>query len=148
MWLDLARYADSKGLGQDAKRPTVYKYRDWVIRALNDDMSFKDFSIKQIAGDLLPEPSLDDFVATVFHRNSQVEDEGGTNNEEFRTVAVMDRVNTTWQAWHGTTFGCVQCHSHPYDPFRHKEYYQFLAFFNNAMDSDTAHDLSTPLSTG
>ncbi|GAB5562211.1 MAG: PSD1 and planctomycete cytochrome C domain-containing protein [Synoicihabitans sp.] len=139
MWLDLARYADSKGLGQDRRR-TMYKYRDWVIRAFNADMPYDDFTIKQIAGDLLPEPTLDDYLATAFHRNTGAEDEGGTDDEEFRVVSVLDRVNTTWQVWHGTTFGCVQCHSHPYDPFRMEEYYQFSAYFNNAQDNDTTED--------
>lgn len=136
MWLDLARYADSKGAGQDAPR-TIYKYRDWLIRAFNDDMPFDDFTIKQIAGDLLERPTYDDFIATAFHRNTHNEDEGGTDDEEFRVIAKMDRVNTTWQVWHGTTFACVQCHSHPYDPFRHEEYFKFTAFFNNTQDADT-----------
>jgi len=146
MWLDLARYADSEGAGQDAPR-TIYKFRDWVIRAFNDDLPFDQFSIKQLAGDLLPDATYDDFVAAAFHRNTQAEDEGGTDDEEFRVVAIMDRVNTTWQVWHGTTFGCVQCHSHPYDPFRHDEYYEFAAFFNNTQDADTRDDypfLSVP----
>jgi len=139
LWLDLARYADSRGAGIDRPR-TMYKYRDWVIRAFNADMPFDDFTIKQIAGDLLPDATLDDFLATTFHRNTHTEDEGGTSDEEFRIVAVMDRVNTTWQVWHGTTFACVQCHSHPYDTFRHDEYFKFLAFFNNTQDGDTKND--------
>ncbi|MGJ8641658.1 MAG: PSD1 and planctomycete cytochrome C domain-containing protein [Opitutaceae bacterium] len=139
LWLDLARYADSKGAGQDGPR-TIYKFRDWVIRAFNADMPFDDFTIKQIAGDLLPQPTFDDFIATAFHRNTHTEDEGGTDDEEFRVVALMDRVNTTWQVWHGTTFACVQCHSHPYDPFRHDEYFKFAAFFNNTQDADTSYD--------
>ncbi|MEO0794244.1 MAG: PSD1 and planctomycete cytochrome C domain-containing protein [Verrucomicrobiota bacterium] len=136
LWLDLARYADSKGAGQDGPR-NIYKFRNWVIRAFNEDMPFDEFTIKQIAGDLLPNPTFDDYLATAFHRNTQNEDEGGTDDEEFRVLAVMDRVNTTWQVWHGTTFSCVQCHSHPYDPFRHEEYYEFSAFFNNTQDADT-----------
>lgn len=135
LWLDLARYADSVGMGQDAPR-TIWKYRDWVIRAFNEDLPFDAFTIKQIAGDLLPDATLDDYLATAFHRNTQAQQEGGTNDEEFRMQAVLDRVNTTWQTWHGTTFGCVQCHSHPYDPFRHEEYYTFKAFLNSTMDSD------------
>ncbi|MEM6885050.1 MAG: PSD1 and planctomycete cytochrome C domain-containing protein [Verrucomicrobiota bacterium] len=138
MWLDLARYADSKGLGQDGRRPTIYKYRDWVIQAFNQDMPFDEFTIKQIAGDLLPNATLDDYVATAFHRNTSSDDEGGTSDEEFRIVAQMDRVNTTWQVWHGTTMACVQCHSHPYDPLRHDEYFQFMDFFNNTQDGDLA----------
>ncbi|MGC6456424.1 MAG: PSD1 and planctomycete cytochrome C domain-containing protein [Coraliomargaritaceae bacterium] len=139
LWLDLARYADSRGAGKDQQR-TIYKFRDWVIRAFNEDMPFDQFTIKQIAGDLLPHPTYDDYIATAFHRNTETEDEGGTNDEEFRVAAVMDRVSTTWQVWHGTTFSCVQCHSHPYDPFRQEEYYQFAAFFNNTQDADTNQD--------
>jgi len=149
MWLDLARYADSKGLGQDGPRPTIYKYRDWVIRAFNMDMPFNDFTIKQIAGDLLPNATLDDYIATAFHRNTTSDDEGGTSDEEFRIVAQMDRVNTTWQVWHGTTMACVQCHSHPYDPFRHDEYFQFMDFFNNTQDGDLSAEyphISVPIS--
>jgi len=95
---------------------------------------------EQIAGDLLPDPTDDQYVATAFHRNTMTNDEGGTDNEEFRTAAVLDRVNTTWQALMGTTFGCVQCHSHPYDPFTHEEYYKFMAFFNDTRDEDTYDD--------
>lgn len=136
MWLDLARYADSGGGGRDTPRPTMYKYRDWVIQALNADMPFDEFTIKQIAGDLLPNATLNDYVATAFHRNTVTENEGGTDDEEFRVAAQMDRVNTTWQVWHGTTMSCVQCHSHPYDPIRHDEYFQFMDFFNNTKDGD------------
>lgn len=135
IWLDAVRYADSKGLGQDTRR-TIWKYRDWVIKALNDDMPFDQFTIKQMAGDLLPEPEIDDLVATACHRLTQTNEEGGTDDEMFRVEAVIDRVNTTWQAWQGLTFGCVQCHSHPYDPIRHEEYYKFLAFFNSSADCD------------
>src|SRR5262249_12342105 len=95
---------------------------------------------EQIAGDLLPNATDDDFIATAFHRNTMTNDEGGTDNEGFRTAAVIDRVNTTWQALMGTTFACVQCHSHPYDPFTHDEYYQFMAFFNDSRDEDTYAD--------
>ncbi|MEM9420723.1 MAG: PSD1 and planctomycete cytochrome C domain-containing protein [Planctomycetota bacterium] len=140
LWLDLARYADSKGLGRDRRRDTIYMYRDWVIRAFNADMSFDEFTIKQIAGDLLPDATLDDHLATAFHRNSPAEDEGGTDDEEFRVVALMDRVNTTWQVWHGTTMACVQCHSHPYDPIRHDEYFTFMDFLNNTQDGDLFDD--------
>ena len=148
MWLDLVRYADSKGLGQDRRR-TVWKYRDWVIDALNRDMPFDEFTVKQLAGDLLPDPSMDDLIATACHRLTQTNEEGGTDDEQFRLEAVIDRVNTTWQVWQGLTFGCVQCHNHPYDPIRHKEYYQFLSFFNNTMDCDLTNDdprLPVPLS--
>ncbi|MBB6431345.1 PSD1 and planctomycete cytochrome C domain-containing protein [Algisphaera agarilytica] len=140
LWLDLARYADSKGLGRDRRRNTIYMYRDWVIRAFNRDMPFDEFTIRQIAGDLLPDATLDDYLATAFHRNSPAEDEGGTDDEEFRVVALMDRVNTTWQVWHGTTMACVQCHSHPYDPIRHDEYFTFMDFLNNTQDGDLFDD--------
>lgn len=138
-WLDQVRYADSKGLGADAKR-NIWKFRDWVIDAINEDMPFDEFTIKQIAGDLRPNPSIGDFIATANQRLTQSNEEGGTDDEEFRVAAVLDRVNTTWQTWQGVTFGCVQCHSHPYDPFRHDEYYKFAAFFNNTADSDLNQD--------
>lgn len=139
MWLDLARYADSQGYEKDSHR-NVWPYRDWVITAFNQGMSFDDFTIKQLAGDLLPNPTVDDLIATVFHRNTQTNSEGGTDDEEFRVAAVIDRINTTWTVWHGTTFGCTQCHSHPYEPFAHEEYYQFMAFFNNTADHDLGND--------
>lgn len=139
MWLDLARYADTKGYERDDSR-NIWKYRDWLIDAFNDDKPYDRFLAEQIAGDLMPDATDDDYIATAFHRNTMTNDEGGTDNEEFRTSAVMDRVNTTWQALMGTTFGCVQCHSHPYDPFKHDEYYKFLAFFNNSRDEDTEAD--------
>ena len=142
VWLDQIRYADSKGLGLDARR-NIWKYRDWVIDAINEDLPFDEFTIKQIAGDLLPDRTIEDLVATAAHRNTQTCEEGGTDDEEFRVMAVLDRVNTTWQTWQGVTFGCVQCHSHPYDPFRHEEYYQFAAFFNNTSDSDLNEDWPT-----
>ena len=123
MWLDLARYADTTGYEADPHRD-IWPYRDWVIRAFNEDMPYDEFTIKQLAGDLLESPTIDDRLATAFHRNSQTNTEGGTDDEEFRIAAVIDRVNTTWQVWQATTFGCVQCHSHPYDPIRHEEYYQ------------------------
>ena len=134
-WLDLARYADSVGLGA-VRRWTAWPYRDWVIRALNKDLPYDEFLTKQLAGDLLPDPSLDDLIATTFHRLTQQNAEGGTDNEEFRVMAVMDRANTTWKGLQGISFECVQCHSHPYEPIRHDEYYQFLAFFNNSRDLD------------
>ena len=139
MWMDLARYADTKGYERDDSRD-IWKYRDWLIKAFNKDKPYNDFLTEQIAGDLLPGATDDDYIATAFHRNTMTNDEGGTDNEEFRTSAVMDRVNTTWQAVMGTTFACVQCHSHPYDPFKHDEYYKFLAFFNNSRDEDTEAD--------
>lgn len=144
VWLDTIRYADSKGLGADGRR-TIWQYRDWVIRAFNQDMPYDQFTIRQLAGDLMPNHTLDDVLATACHRATQTNEEGGTDDETFRTEAVMDRVNTTWQAWQGVSFGCVQCHSHPYDPIEHKEYYQFLAFFNNTVDTDLGNDLPTLL---
>ena len=139
MWMDLARYADTKGYERDDAR-TIWRYRDWLIKAFNDNKPYDQFLTEQLAGDLLPNPSDAQMIATAFHRNTMTNDEGGTDNEEFRTSAVLDRVNTTWEALMGTTFACVQCHSHPYDPFRHDEYYQFAAFFNNTRDEDTYAD--------
>ncbi len=139
MWLDLARYADTKGYERDDSRQ-IWKYRDWLIKAFNNDKPYDEFLIDQLAGDLLPNATDDEFIATAFNRNTLTNDEGGTDNEEFRTAAVLDRVNTTWQALMGTTFGCVQCHSHPYDPFRHEDYYKFMAFFNDTRDEDTFDD--------
>jgi hypothetical protein len=139
MWLDLARYADTKGYERDDSR-TIWKYRDWLIHAFNDDKPYDQFLMEQIAGDLMPDATDDQYIATAFHRNTMTNDEGGTDNEEFRTAAVLDRVNTTWEAIMGTTFGCVQCHSHPYDPFKHDEYYKFMAFFNDTRDEDTEAD--------
>jgi hypothetical protein len=139
LWLDLARYADTKGYEADRAR-TIWRYRDWLIKAFNADKPYNDFLIEQLAGDLLPDPDDAKYIATAFHRNSLTNDEGGTDNEEFRTAAVVDRVNTTWSVLLGTTFNCVQCHSHPYDPFRHEEYYKFMAFFNNSRDEDTENE--------
>ncbi|GAB4421002.1 MAG: hypothetical protein OHK0039_35300 [Bacteroidia bacterium] len=139
MWLDLARFADSKGYEKDPHRD-IWPYRDWLIRAFNADMPFDQFTIAQLAGDLLPEPDRDLLVATAFHRNTMTNTEGGTENEEFRVAAVIDRVNTTWTVWQGTTMECVQCHSHPYDPFRQTDYYRSLAYFNNSADADLSTD--------
>ncbi|MDO8967574.1 PSD1 and planctomycete cytochrome C domain-containing protein [Algoriphagus sp.] len=137
-WLDLARYADTKGYERDVSR-TMWPYRDWVIRAFNTDKPFDEFTIEQLAGDLLPNPTQDQLTATAFHRNTMNNDEGGTEDEEFRVAAVLDRVNTTYEVWQSTTIACVQCHSHTYDPIRHEEFYQSAAFFNNTRDEDT-HD--------
>lgn len=139
MWLDLARYADSKGYEKDLYR-SIWKYRDWVIQALNDDMPFDQFTTEQLAGDLLPNPSESQYIATAFHRNTMANDEGGTDNEEFRNYANIERVGTTFEVWQGTTMACVQCHSHPYDPFRHEDFYNFMAFFNNTADKDIYHE--------
>ncbi len=139
IWLDLARYADTQGFETDNHRG-AWPYRDWVIRAFNADVPYDEFTIKQLAGDLLPNATLDDRLATAFHRNTQTNNEGGTDDEEFRIAAVLDRVATTWQVWQGLTFRCTQCHSHPYDPFRHEEYYRFAAFFNTTRDEDLGDD--------
>jgi hypothetical protein len=139
MWLDLARYSDTTGFEKDPHRD-IWPYRDWVIRAFNDDIPFNEFTIKQLAGDLLPNPTPGDLIATAFHRNTQNNTEGGTDDEEYRMAAVIDRVNTTWTAWQATTFACVQCHAHPYDPIPHEDYYRFLSFFNQSEDVDTNDD--------
>lgn len=135
-WLDMARYADTKGYERDVSRE-IWAYRDWVIQALNRNMPFDQFTIEQLAGDLLPNPDLDQLTATAFHRNTMNNDEGGTEDEEFRVAAVMDRISTTFEVWQSTTIACVQCHSHPYDPFRHEDYFKLMAFFNNTRDEDT-----------
>lgn len=139
MWMDLARYADSKGYEADRGR-SIWQYRDWLIKAFNEDKPFDTFTIEQLAGDLLPNPTDDQLIATAFHRNTMNNDEGGTDDEEFRVSAVIDRVNTTWDVWQATTMACVQCHSHPYDPIRHEDYYKSYAFFNNTADEDVASE--------
>ena len=139
VWLDLARYADTQGYEKDNAR-SISPYRDWVIRAFNRDLNFRDFTIDQLAGDLLPDATEEQRVATGFHRNTMNNTEGGTDNEEFRVAAVLDRVNTTWDVWMGTTIGCVQCHNHPYDPFVQKEYFEFMHFFNSTADEDRNDD--------
>ncbi|GAB5558543.1 MAG: PSD1 and planctomycete cytochrome C domain-containing protein [Synoicihabitans sp.] len=141
-WLDLARYADTKGFERDPGRD-AWPWRDWVIDALNDDMPFDEFTRLQLAGDQKEDPSLSDLVATGFHRNTKTNVEGGSDDEEFRIAAVMDRVNTTWQAWMGTSFSCVQCHSHPYDPIPHESYYSFMSMFDNDWDHDMSNEYPT-----
>jgi mono/diheme cytochrome c family protein len=130
LWLDGARYADSNGYSIDAPR-SIWKYRDWVIDALNRDMPFDRFTIEQIAGDLLPGATLAQKVATGFHRNTPINEEGGIDVEQFRVESILDRVNTTATVWLGLTLGCTQCHDHKFDPITQREYYQFFAFFNN-----------------
>ena len=130
-WLDLARYADSHGYTIDAAR-SIWMYRDWVIDAFNRDLPFDRFTIEQLAGDLLPNATQAQKVATGFHRNTQINQEGGIDQEQFRVEAVVDRVNTTGQVWLGVTMGCCQCHDHKFDPFSQREYFQMFAFFNNA----------------
>ena len=135
MWLDLARYADSAGYADDPSR-TIWAFRDYVIKSLNANKPFDQFTIEQIAGDLLPEPTDDQIIATAFHRNTLTNSEGGTNDEEFRNVAVVDRVNTTMAVWMGTTMACAQCHTHKFDPITQEEYFRVFAFFNNTDDAD------------
>lgn len=134
-WLDQARYADSNGYTIDGPR-VMWPYRDWVISALNRDLPFDQFTIEQLAGDLLPEPALSQLVATAFHRNTMINQEGGVKPDQFRHEALIDRVNTTGAVWLGLTVGCAQCHSHKYDPISHEEYYQLYAFFNAAADAN------------
>ena len=132
-WLDVARYADSNGYSIDAPR-SIWKYRDWVINALNRDMPFDQFVIEQLAGDLLPNATLEQKIATGFHRNTQINQEGGIDSEQFRVESVMDRVNTTATAFLGLTVACAQCHDHKFDPISQREYYQLYAFFNNTIE--------------
>jgi hypothetical protein len=134
-WLDLARYADSAGYADDPPR-TIWGWRDWVVRAFDANMPFDEFTLRQIAGDLLPNATLDDKVATGFHRNTLTNSEGGTIDEEFRTVAIVDRVNTTMSTWMGTTIACCQCHDHKYDPLSQHEYFGLYAVLNNTADED------------
>ncbi|HVJ81315.1 MAG TPA: DUF1549 domain-containing protein, partial [Planctomycetia bacterium] len=142
VWLDIARYADSAGYGSDPLR-TIWRFRDWTIDAFNRNEPFDRFTVKQLAGDLLPSPSRDDLVATAFHRNSMTNTEGGTDDEEFRVAAVKERTNTTMQAWMGLTAGCAQCHTHKFDPLSQKEYYQLTAFFNQTEDNDQPTEAPT-----
>src|SRR5579884_3251289 len=142
VWLDLARYADSQGYANDPDR-TIWRWRDWVIQAYNDNMPYDQFTVEQLAGDLLPNPTPSQLIATGFHRNTLTNTEGGTNPEEFRHVAIVDRVNTTFEVWMGTTMGCAQCHNHKYDPFTQKDYYQLYAVFNNTQDANTGDDAPT-----
>jgi hypothetical protein len=139
VWLDLARYADTFGFEKDPHRD-IWPWRDWVIRSLNADMPYDQFTIEQMAGDLLPNATADQILATAFHRNTQTNTEGGTDDEEYRVAAVIDRVSTVWTTWQATTFGCVQCHSHPYDPIAHEEFYEFMDFFNQSEDSDLKNE--------
>ena len=140
-WLDQARYADSNGYTRDFGRE-IWPYRDWVIRALNSDMPFDQFSIEQLAGDMLPEASLDQKIATGFHRNTLLNEEGGTDQEQFRVEAVADRVATTGSVWLGLTIGCARCHNHKYDPISQREFYQLFAFLNNCDEPSV--DAPTP----
>jgi hypothetical protein len=130
-WLDLARYADSEGYQRDAPR-NMWPWRDWVITALNEDMPFDQFSIEQLAGDLLPDATESQKIATAFHRNAPLNLEAGTDPDEDHYKQIVDRVNTTGTIWLGSTVGCAQCHNHKYDPISAREYYELFAFFNNS----------------
>ena len=148
-WLDLARYADTNGWEKDDRR-LIWKYRDWVIDALNRDLPFDEFTIEQLAGDLLPNATTEQKIATGFNRNTLFNEEGGVDKEEEFWGNLVDRVNTTTTAWLGSTVACSQCHNHKFDPFTQKEYYQFMAFFNNSNYEekdygDTSHKFVEPL---
>jgi hypothetical protein len=134
-WLDLARYADTNGYEKDRPR-SIWPFRDWVIRALNRDLPFDEFTIEQLAGDMLPGATLDQRIATGFHRNTMLNEEGGIDPLEFRFHAMTDRVATTATVWLGLTLGCAQCHTHKFDPISHRDYYQFMAFLNNADEPE------------
>ncbi len=134
-WLDLARYSDTNGYEKDRPR-SIWPYRDWVIRALNDDMPYDQFSIEQLAGDMLPDATPSQIVATGFHRNTMLNEEGGIDPLEYRFLALVDRVATTGTVWMGLTTGCAQCHTHKYDPITHTDYYGLMALLNNADEPD------------
>ncbi|MDG2400155.1 MAG: PSD1 and planctomycete cytochrome C domain-containing protein [Akkermansiaceae bacterium] len=134
-WLDQARYADSHGYSVDGGRD-MWPYRDWVIKAINDDLPFNQFTIEQLAGDLLPNRTKSQHIASAFHRNTLINQEGGSDREQFRVESVIDRVNTTGAVWLGLTVGCAQCHTHKFDPITHREYYELFAFFNNTEDAN------------
>lgn len=140
VWLDIARYADSQGYAQDSPR-TIWRYRDWVIDSFNEGMNFDQFTIEQLAGDLLENPTESQLIATAFHRNTMTNSEGGTDDEEFRSAAVVDRVSTTISVWMGLTMACAQCHSHKYDPISQKEFYELYAIFNQSEDRDHPQEL-------
>lgn len=134
-WLDLARYADSDGYEKDLPRRYAWRWRHWVIEALNDDMPFDDFTMQQMAGDLLPGATVNQITATGFHRNGLKNREAGVKREEARFEELIDRTSTLGTTWLGLTVGCAQCHDHKYDPISQKDFYQLLAFFNNTEDS-------------
>ena len=136
-WLDLARYADSNGFTVDGSRE-IWKYREWVIHALNRDMPFDQFTTEQMAGDLLPNHTTEQLIATGFHRNTLINQEGGTSDEQFRVEAVVDRVNTTGAVYLGLTIGCAQCHQHKFDPLSQRDFYELYAIFNNCEDNNDA----------
>ena len=141
LWLDQARYADSNGYSIDAPR-SIWKYRDWVIVAINAGMPFDRFATEQLAGDLCPGDAFAPRIATGFHRNTLINQEGGIDVEQFRVDSIVDRVNTTGTVFLGLTVGCAQCHDHKYDPISQREYYQLFAFFNNVDEPDL--ELASP----
>jgi mono/diheme cytochrome c family protein len=143
MWLDLARYADSAGYGSDPLRPQMWRYRDWVIGAFNRNLPYDQFTREQLAGDLLPNATLEQRVATAFHRNTMTNTEGGTDDEEYRVVAIKDRTDTTFQVWMGLTVGCAKCHTHKFDPITQTEYYRLYALFNQTADNDRGDESPT-----
>ncbi len=144
VWLDLARYADSNGYATDNLR-TIWRYRDWVVDSINRNQPFDQFTVEQIAGDMIPSATQEQILATAFHRNTLTNDEGGTVDEEFRVAAVVDRVNTTMQVWMGMTMACAQCHDHKYDALSQEEYFRMFAIFNQSEDADRGDN--TPLLT-
>ncbi len=135
-WLDLARYGDSQGYIHDPPR-TIWRWRDWLIEALNANLPYDQMTVEMLAGDLIPEATTEQLIATGFHRNTTNNTEGGANPEEYRHASVVDRINTTMQVWMGTTLGCAQCHTHKYDPITHHEYYQVFAIFNGTRDNNS-----------
>jgi mono/diheme cytochrome c family protein len=137
-WLDKARYADSDGYEKDRPRPNAWRYRDWVIRSINRDLSFDQFTIEQLAGDLLPKATDSQKLATAFNRQTLTNTEGGTDQEQWRVAAVMDRVETLGTVWLGLTVGCARCHNHKYDQLTQQEYYQLFAYFNNGDESNAS----------
>jgi hypothetical protein len=134
-WLDLARYADTDGYEVDGDRPNAWHWRDWVIQSINDDLPFDRFTVEQLAGDLLDKAGFTQRLATAFHRQTLINKEGGIDQEEYRMYAVMDRVSTTATVWLGLTMSCAQCHDHPYDAVTQREYFQWVALFNNADET-------------
>ncbi|MCH7224689.1 PSD1 and planctomycete cytochrome C domain-containing protein [Haloferula sp. A504] len=137
LWLDLARYADTNGYEKDRER-SIWPYRDWVIDALNADMPFDRFTVEQLAGDMLPDPTTDQLVATGFHRNTMLNEEGGIDPLEYRYHAMVDRVGTTGKVWMGLTIECAQCHTHKFDPITHTDYFSMMALLNNADEPEIA----------
>jgi mono/diheme cytochrome c family protein len=142
VWLDLARYADSQGYAEDRPR-VIWAWRDWLISALNRNLPYDQFTLQIMAGDLLPGATEDQIHATAFHRNTLTNTEGGTDDEEFRNAAIVDRVNTVMATWMGLTASCAQCHNHKYDPFTQEDYFRIFAFFNQTEDADRGDDAPT-----